>query len=423
MKTLKYTFILFIIINIASHYFLKNKLAENSYTKESISYKIKNLKVTYPDFSEEDIKQLIAEDYGSRINYYVPLTETRPAVIEGKYVNYTKEGYRVIKNQKKYNKDNFNIFVFGGSTTFGTSVRDHETIASNINEILETNYKCNKEVAVYNYGTPGHFSSQETIRFQQLISKDRIANISIFIDGLNDFFRYDGTTFNSHAIKEQMQKLNERSIPYNYRNNFGDKFTQRIFQSPGELVEKFNFMSEYEYGELRASLINFLKNLPIYKLAEYKNGSFFKSRDVTSFQKTEFSKKKEEKSYNVMKRLINNHTNIKLIADHHNMKTLFVLQPVQIYNNNLKHSVWLPDYENNKSVYLEFVKYGYIYLKNNNFSRNYNHKNFLDLTDIQKNENRNLYVDPSHYDPYFSNKIAQNIVKKIIDSNFIGCEK
>jgi len=99
------------------------------------------------------------------------------------------------------------------------------------------------------------------------------------------------------------------------------------------------------------------------------------------------------------------------------------LQPVQIYNNNLKHSVWLPDYENNKSVYLEFVKYGYIYLKNNNFSRNYNHKNFLDLTDIQKNENRNLYVDPSHYDPYFSNKIAQNIVKKIIDSNFIGCEK
>ena len=61
------------------------------------------------------------------------------------------------------------------------------------------------------------------------------------------------------------------------------------------------------------------------------------------------------------------------------------------------------------------------YLRNNNYESNYDYKNFLDLTKIQKDEKRNLYIDPAHYNPYFSNQIANNIIEKIKKSNFINC--
>ena len=183
MKTLLNTFLLFFIINIAAYFYLENALVSSEHSENVLIDKVAKLKITYPDFSNEEIMQLIREDYASRINYYSPLLETRPPYMSGSYVNYTKEGYRKIKNQKKYNKQDFNIYLFGGSTTFGTSVRDEDTIASSISLILKEKSNCNKSISVFNYGTPGHFSTQEFIRFQELLRKDKKPNIAIFIDG------------------------------------------------------------------------------------------------------------------------------------------------------------------------------------------------------------------------------------------------
>ena len=148
----------------------------------------------------------------------------------------------------------------------------------------------------------------------------------------------------------------------------------------------------------------------------------FQYINTASFAGSNFVENKEEKVKVVMNRLVHNHNNIKLVADSHNIKTLFVLQPTQVINYDLKYSAWLSQKEYNKFSHLQFIKYGYQYLEKNNYNNFYENKNFLDLTNIQKDEKRNLYVDPAHYDPYFSNKIALHIVKKIINSNFISCK-
>lgn len=421
MKTLLNTFLLFFIINIAAYFYLENVLVSSEHSENNLINTVAKLKITYPDFSNEEITQLIREDYASRINYYSPLLETRPPYMNGRYVNYTKEGYRKIKDQKKYNKQDFNIYLFGGSTTFGTSVRDEDTIASSVSLILKEKSNCNKSISVFNYGTPGHFSSQEFIRFQELLREDKKPNIAIFIDGLNDFFRYDDTTFTSFAVSRQMRSLNEQAIPAHYEYAFGKDFTQKIFKIPGELKDNFEYKENITYR----FILDFKKSLyglPIVKLAQYINGTTFSPMPMASFAGTNFVDNKEEKAKVVMNRLVHNHNNIKLVANSHGIKTLFVLQPTQVINYDLKHSVSLSQSDYNNSVHLQFIKYGYQYLEKNNYTDFYESKNFLDLTNIQKNEKRNLYVDPAHYNPYFSNKIALHIVKKIINSNFISCK-
>ena len=99
MKILFNTLILFILVNVASYFYLDSVLKSNEYSEYVLSDKIKKLKTTYPKLSDENLIKLIQEDYAARINYYSPLLESRPPYMEGKYFNYTKEGYRKSKHQ------------------------------------------------------------------------------------------------------------------------------------------------------------------------------------------------------------------------------------------------------------------------------------------------------------------------------------
>ncbi len=74
------------------------------------------------------------------------------------------------------------IFTFGGSTMWGLSVSDEDTIASNISKIL-----CEKgfNVEVSNYGQLGYVSTQETLYLIKLL-RDNNPDIVVFYDGVND---------------------------------------------------------------------------------------------------------------------------------------------------------------------------------------------------------------------------------------------
>ena len=425
MKILFNTLILFILVNVASYFYLDSVLKSNEYSEYVLSDKIKKLKTTYPKLSDENLIKLIQEDYAARINYYSPLLESRPPYMEGKYFNYTKEGYRKSKHQSEYSAKNFNIYLFGGSTTFGTSIRDEDTIASAMNKIFHANKTCDRKISVFNYGTPGHFSTQEFIRLLQLIKNDKKPNIAIFIDGLNDFFRYDDSTMTSHAIKTQMKLLNEKSLPGNYKHLFGEKFTRELFDIPGDLNSNFQYIENNHLKKFMYDFINTLNGLPIVMFSHYLNKKLDKYRETRSFSAsfagTNYIENKDEKSKLVMNRLIKNHANIKAVNDFHKVETLFILQPVQVIDYDLENSVNLTKKEYDRYPHLQFIRFGYEYLRNNNYESNYDYKNFLDLTKIQKDEKRNLYVDPAHYDPYFSNKIANNIIEKMKKSNFINC--
>ena len=189
------TIILILLFNFLlffSIFLLKDKFAVGPLT-----YNETILKELYPNNSLEETKSLLKETYQNHINLekinqgydYEPFTGFKEKPRDGKYVNIDKNGFRKIENQCNFptNNKNYNIFIFGGSTTFGLGLPDSETIPSRIQERLkhETN---RTDICVYNFGRTFYYSSQERILFESLLLSNQKPDMIVFIDGLNEPF-------------------------------------------------------------------------------------------------------------------------------------------------------------------------------------------------------------------------------------------
>ena len=172
----------------------------------------------YPNPSVAEIRDILQETW--RRHYaYEPFTQFREGDYQGRYVNVSADGYRNSRNQGPWppSSEAANIFVFGGSTTFGYGVTDDETIPSHLQRRLQERF--NKPLHIYNFGRGHYYSSQELILFQRLISKGFRPDAAIFIDGLNDFF-YDSDlplftdNLSRHVSKEvKLDFCHENSLP------------------------------------------------------------------------------------------------------------------------------------------------------------------------------------------------------------------
>ncbi len=76
-----------------------------------------------------------------------------------------------------------NIWIFGGSAVYGTSVPDWATLPSYLSSTLNTSMDC---VRVVNLGVEGYVSNQELILLLELLKTGKRPNIVIFYDGFND---------------------------------------------------------------------------------------------------------------------------------------------------------------------------------------------------------------------------------------------
>ena len=104
----------------------------------------------YPSLSKFEVNQFLRETW-SRPYVYEPYTQFKEKPFQGKYINISQEGFRHVKNQGPWppSKDNFNIFLFGGSTIFNYGVPENETIASYLQELFTSRLK---KVCIYNQG-------------------------------------------------------------------------------------------------------------------------------------------------------------------------------------------------------------------------------------------------------------------------------
>ena len=114
-----------------------------------------------------------------RAMIFEPYTLFRVRPMSGRYVNVSDAGFRHGSRALPWPPDPDCIFVFGGSMAFGYGVADAETIPSRLGEQLG--------VAVYNFATPNYTSTQERIRFEQLLLHGHRPRVAIFIDGFGDF--------------------------------------------------------------------------------------------------------------------------------------------------------------------------------------------------------------------------------------------
>ncbi len=349
-------FLLLILLNIVV-YGCK-VIRDVSFYKDQIffSYDKKIFQELYPELKDREVNLLLYETW-SRPYVYEPYTQFKERAFKGKYVNVDKAGFRITKNQGPWPPDpkNLNIFLFGGSTTFGYGVPDNQTIASYLQDFFSSP---TSRICVYNFGRGNYFSSQERILFENLLKEGFIPDAAVFIDGLNDFYYFN----NEPLFTERFKKFVD-------------------FKGKALLVD--------------LPLINIIRDIKKIGDVEYdKPNENYDNRKLLE---------------GVINRYSSNKKLIESFASAFKVKTLFVWQPVPTYKYDLKYHL----FSGKGFGRFLYSKYGYIlmkdYVKKNNFG-----KDFLWLADIQENVKKPLYVDIDHYSPEFSYDIAKKIYNFLI---------
>ena len=299
--------------------------------------------------NDNKINLLLRESWEEQFTYE-PFTQFKEASLNNIYDDISANGYRSIKDQGDWpiNPENINIFVFGGSTTFGYGATGYQSIPSYLQEHLKNK---NNNVSVYNFGRAYYYSTQERILFESLLNNGHIPDIVIFIDGLNDFF-------NSENIPAFTKTLN------NYNNSLN------------QVIE------------------NQIGRLPIMKLIEFTSHKF----EIL----TNASLEEETDENTVVTKVLNNYlTNkriIRAVSEEFNIQPYFIWQPIPFYNS----------FRESDSIggWLYNVRDGYK-LMNNERLNNKLDEDFIWLYTIESNEED--YIDLVHYSPNFANRLADSI--------------
>ena len=148
--------------------------------------------------------------------HFEPYVHFRRDEFHGKFINTEADGTRrTVKGHPA--ADSKKVFMFGGSTLWGTGVADDKTIPSIVQALLGDGYD------VYNFGDSAYVSTQELNVLLQLLAQGNIPDIVIFYDGVND--GYAGAY--SPAIPRDPHNLRLRDGPKKplvleiiYRSNY-----------------------------------------------------------------------------------------------------------------------------------------------------------------------------------------------------------
>ncbi|MDA7552085.1 hypothetical protein N8747_00445 [Candidatus Pelagibacter sp.] len=276
---------------------------------------------------------------------FLPFVGHTETVIKGKYVNFNEEEGRKIIRPSSCNS---NIYLYGGSTTFGYNVTDKETIGQHLQNKMGNDY------CVYNHGRSYFYSKQENNLFSlQLENKNKI-DFAIFIDGIN-----------------------ERCGSYEYANDIYNYFSTRV---------------EKPYKIWGKTFVNFLYSLPIIHLHnKFFNHSKWVNDDNNNILEITSCKKKIP-----LNELFQSRVNLRhALCKEENIKCLSLVQPMP-GTNGVQIEKFL---ENEKK--LKFIEKKELLLKANKYT--------IDIGDVLNNDKKLSYIDGVHYTPESNKKIAERI--------------
>ena len=321
----------------------------------------------YPGWTRDALIDLHDE---SRVVFtYEPVVEFRIKPIAGKYVNATPHGFRLNAKPAPWPMDPaaFNVFVFGGSTTFGWLLADGDTIVSHLQDDL-LNAGCSRPVHVYNFGHPSYISTQETLLFQILARRGIVPDTAVFVDGLNEFV-FRGEMSFTNALRTMMEETDTR---------------RRL----GSLVD-----------------------LPMYQLARrvWSRASTPPVPDPAAEQR--FFER-------IITQWRGNKTFAEAIGRQYGVSTLFVWQPVSAFKYDLTRHFLNKDGIPDPVPYAQ-VGRGYEAMQSRRAELE-REGNFLWLADMQEGRRENLYVDRVHYSAAFARDIAGEIARRLLPT-VSGC--
>jgi hypothetical protein len=344
----------------------------------------------YPGWHEKDIRILLKETYRDATMEYEPFTVFRNRPLNEKFVHVDAAGFRLSKNQAPWppRPENFNVYVFGGSTTFGMGLADDETIASYL-QIRAAAKSSHQPLAVYNFARTYYFSSQERILFQQLLLAGYVPRVAVFVDGLNDFGFPDGQP----------------------------RFTDRLRR----------FMA----GQAQPGS-NPLDSIPMVKAAHSWTASLINRPSKQAAANLDGHEPDPAQLEGVAARWLGNKKMVELLAAGYGVRPIFVWQPVPTYQYDLRYHLLSSGYtsgnpSNQPDDYalkenlwhqgrlgpsVMGVADGYKIMDNLRGQGKLG-SDVLWLADMQQDKHENLYVDAVHYNAAFSKEIAERIYAAI----------
>jgi hypothetical protein len=348
----------------------------------------------YPNLSREELLQLSRES--TRDFMYEAFTQFRERPGDGRFVHIDENGFRRSKDQGPWPPDKryFNVFVFGGSTTFGYGVVDEDTVASTLQDAMR-GLGLPREPRVYNFGRGAYYSSQERALFEKLLVAGNVPDAAIFLDGLNDFMYHD------------------------------DRPAMTVFLEV--MVQRFKGGAENPWAPALATL-------PVVRAAEVIRGEIppvpiapperRRAGPQTAPAKPQAAPGKppplppalraaveESEQRTTSNRVINRWTSTKRIieamAATYGTRVLFVWQPVPMYKYDLTyHTAWKKyrGHQNALRGYPVMAEYVAAHPMGSDF---------VWCADIQQNAREMLYVDQVHYAPRLQRMVADCIVDAV----------
>jgi hypothetical protein len=322
------------------------------------SYGRDRLRQVYPDFSEQQMLDILGEVW-RRPLAFEPFTQFKESPYTGRYVNVTAAGFRGngAGATPPWPPDDkaLNIFVFGGSTTFGYGLPDDQTIVARLGEALPG------RPALYNFGRGNYFSSQERVLFEQLLLDGHTPDIAIFIDGLNEFLHLDGAPSGSERL-------------------------ERAYETPSIAGQAFDLVS-------RMRVVRTLRRWRLAVSAPNRPRGDV-GRDVLAAVAT---------------RYLENKAIVEAIAAKRGIRTVFVWQPVPSYKYDETYHLF------KEANYGRFAptKPGYALMAERLVDAPPDDA-LLWLADSQEHRKEPLYVDQVHYTGRFAKTLAEAIAEFIV---------
>lgn len=345
--------VLFGLLNVVALILLKTGPSTSS-GRYIEKHGLSALQTAYPGLNEREIEDLLQETWDRELGFE-PFCQFREIPFAGRYINIDASGFRYSRDQAPWppSATSINVFVFGGSTTFGYGASDRDTVPSHLQQALKRAYP-RKSIAVYNFGRAFFYSSQERCLFERLLTLDHSMDVALFIDGLNDF----GT-----------RRIDE---PY---------WTYQL-QQLMPLEKKYLLWKLFQY-------------LPLGKL-------ILKNARAASHGPPRWDNQ-ETLITRIIDRYKRNKVMIEAVAAKWNIEPVFVWQPVPYYKYDLDYHPFRHALPRHLAVA------GYARMARH-VSSNPLGNNFLWCADIQQNVHSSFYCDAVHYSSEFSKMLADHIV-------------
>ncbi len=300
-------------------------------------------------------------------------TYWKMAPFDGRYIHIDDNGRR--QNGLPADADGPSVFMFGGSTMWGTGSRDAYTIPSQVAAALSSQ---GVRADVVNFGEIGYVSTQEVLALMLELREGNVPDVVVFYDGINDV---------TSAIHNGFP-----GIPHN-------EYRRRA---------EFNLLSRHradDYNrEFISRLINHSATVRIARAILYRIGP----KEPVAKATTADFRASVDLTGGVANAYVKNIEIVQMLAKQYEFTALFYLQPVIFGKTELS------PYEEMQveaaMAYREFFESCYVKIK-----RKMTHVyGFRDISSILANREEPCFLDFMHIDEAANGLVAEAIARDLM---------